>query len=189
MTAIDGSTFDLFDDLGLGADGDGAARAALTRRFAVFVTAGALLVGGAVAARAAIEAGPAPAELVAPASLVGVLGQPQRAADVLVEEPATAALDPATTRYLGETAAGRHFVAQSTAGLVCLVTVPVGDVADVGCADPVATAVLVEGQFARSEAVTVRLVPDGTVPEPDGVAAWQRVGANLWAHPGVALRS
>lgn len=183
MTAIDGSTFDLFDEL---TSGDAAERAAArrgsVRRLAVVLAAGALLVGSAVGARATLDARAVEPELVAPGVLFSVLTEPQGAADVLAEEPATSLLDPASTRFLGETAAGAHYLAVQ-GGLVCLVTVPLGDLAETGCTRPVADEGLLRTVFTSPEPHTVALVPDGLAPAADG-AAWERVGPNLYVRDG-----
>lgn len=186
MTAIGGSTFDLFDDF---ATGDPAGRAASrrgsVRRLVVVLAAGALLVGGAVGARAALESSSTEPARVAPSVLFGVLTEEQRDVDVLVDEPGTALLEPASTRFLGRTAAGSHYLAVRATGLVCLVTVPTGDVAEVGCTDPVATERLLSVEFASPEPHTVQLVPDGLAPASDG-RPWDRLSANLYVRAGTS---
>ncbi|WP_258724340.1 hypothetical protein [Cellulomonas sp. NS3] len=189
MTAIDGSTFDLFDDF---TSGDAAQRAASRlsslRRLAVVLTAGALVVSGAVGARAALDARSTEPVVVAPAVLFGVLAERQRDADVLAEEPGTALLDPASTRFLGETTAGSHYLAVHATGLVCLVTVPVGEVAEVGCTDPVASDHLLRAEHTSPVPLTLALVPDGLAPAADG-APWERLSANLYVRDGVSSHS
>lgn len=189
MTAIDGSTFDLFDDF---LSGDTAERAASrrssARRLAVVLTAGALVVGGAVGARAALDARSTELAVVEPAVLFGVLAERQRAADVLAEEPGTALLDPASTRFLGETSAGSHYLAVQATGLVCLVTVPVGDVVEMGCTDPVASDQLLRSELTSPVPQTLALVPDGLAPAADGTP-WERLSANLYVRDGVSSHS
>jgi hypothetical protein len=181
MTAIGGSAFDLFDDLALPVGADGGAVAGPTgRRVAVLVLAGALLLGGTVVARAALAAGGSDtAPRVAPGSLFAALDAPQRAADRIVSEPGTEHLDPTSTRLLGETAAGRHYVAVADGGLLCLATIAAGSVADVGCTEPVA-GVDLTASWSEPAAVTVRLVADQDVASVEQDAAWTRVGPNLY---------
>lgn len=186
MTAIDGSTFDLFDDFTSDGTAERAARRrGSLRRLGVVVAAGALVVGSAVGARAALDARDTAPVVVAPAVLFGALAEQQQEQDVLAEEPGTSLLDPASTRLLGVTSAGSHYLAVTRTGLVCLVTVPVGDVAETGCTDPVASDRLLRSELVSPEPQTLALVPDGLAPAADGTA-WEPVGPNLWVHAGVS---
>lgn len=187
MTAIGGSAFDLFDDLGSAHAERGGARQVPVRRLTVLLAAGTLLVGGGMAARASIDATGAAPERVAPATLFRVLAEPQRDVDVLAEEPGTALLDPTSTRLLGETSAGSHYLAVHATGLVCLVTVPVGDVAELGCTDPVASDRLLTVEVTEPEPHALALVPDGLAPAADG-STWERVGPNLYVRDGAPAR-
>ncbi len=170
-----------FEDLDLGeAFGDfGDAAAAPRRRSrawgaAAFLLAIALLVVGVVWLDAARRS---PVDVsAAPSDLVPALAAEQTAADRIAD----ADLDlidvvTTTTRRLGTSAWGEHYVGLTAGGAVCLLTVVEGDVPGQSCARPTTHLALTTADVDGRDVVW--LAAQGAGPTDAG---WAQLAPNLW---------
>ncbi|MBO3085072.1 hypothetical protein [Cellulomonas fengjieae] len=97
------------------------------------VAAATLVAGGVVWVRLA----QVPADVVAvdPATTLAVFGRPQGPADVVAaDDVAGTLIDPASTRLVAQTADARYYAGVSRTHLLCVLTVPAGDLPSTGCA-------------------------------------------------------
>ncbi|MDC7120312.1 hypothetical protein OMK64_02040 [Cellulomonas fimi] len=170
MTTID--DVDLFGEAFGGFRSVGVAR----RRHPAVLTVLALLAAAGVVGAGFVWArdnarGPL-LEHVDARTLLPVFATVQGADDVV--DPAQVGgllVDRASTRFLVETDTGRHFAAVGTTGELCLLTLPSGDLATLGCVPSVAGAQLTSGD--------VWLAAEGG-PAPAADDGWREAGPNLW---------
>lgn len=170
MTTID--DVDLFGEAFGGFRSVGVAR----RRHPAVLTVLALLAAAGVVGAGFVWArdnarGPV-VEQADARTLLPVFATAQGVDDVVDRaEIGSLAVEPASTRFLLETAAGRQFAAISTTGDLCVLTVPSGDLATLGCVRSVEGAQLVSGG--------VWLAAEGG-PAPAADDGWREAGPNLW---------
>ncbi|QHT57978.1 hypothetical protein GXP71_19095 [Cellulomonas sp. H30R-01] len=170
MTTID--DVDLFGEAFGGFRSVGVAR----RRHPAVLTVLALLAAAGVVGAGFVWArdnarGPV-VEHVDARTLLPVLATAQGADDVVDRaEIGSLAVEPASTRFLAETDSGRHFAAISASGDLCVLTVPSGDLATLGCVRSVVGAQLASGD--------VWLAAEGG-PAPAADDGWHEAGPNLW---------
>jgi hypothetical protein len=105
-----------------------------------------------------------------PVSLVPVLAESQRTADVIpASERADLLVDPRSTRLLLADDTASYYVASSPGNQLCLVSIPVGDLAQTVC-----ESTAIEPSVLRIDGVA--LVPTGaTAP-----AGWHEAAANVF---------
>lgn len=132
-------------------------------------TTGVLLAG--LATQLVLHREPAPAAVpLAPTEAFSILAEPQQPQDVVSADHLKYAVDPATTRLLGD----GYYLAVGRTGDACLVS---NGGVDVGCtafpADHRTTVMQVETPDRL-----LALVPDGFVAG----SAWSSVGRNLLVH-------
>lgn len=169
MTTID--DVDLFGETFGGFRSVGVAR---RRRPAVLTVLALLAAAGIVGAGfvwgRAYGQEPAP-EYVDAHTLLPAFAAPQTEQDVVTPaELGPLLVVPSSTRFLVETPSGRHFAAVSRTGDFCVLTVPSGDLAELGCVSPVVGAQIGSGD--------VRVFTDGgPAPAADG---WREAGPHVW---------
>ncbi|UJP40879.1 hypothetical protein [Cellulomonas palmilytica] len=170
-----------FEDLDLGeAFGDFGDAAAEPRRrsrawgAAAFLLAIALLVAGLVWVNAARQS---PLDVSAtPTAVVPALAAEQTAADRITDAD-LGAIDvvATTTRRLGTSAWGEHYVGLTASGSVCLLTVVEGDLPGQSCARPTTHLALTTSDVDGRDVVW--LAAQGAEPSDEG---WQLLAPNLW---------
>lgn len=170
MTTID--DVDLFGEAFGGFRSVGVAR----RRHSAVLTVLALLAAAGVVGAGFVWArdnarGPV-VEHVDARTLLPVFATAQGADDVV--DPAEIGrllVDRSSTRFLAETESGRQYAAVSTTGELCVLTLPPGDLAELGCVQSVTGAQLASGD--------VWLAAEGG-PAPAADDGWREAGPNLW---------
>ncbi|AEE44676.1 hypothetical protein [Cellulomonas fimi] len=137
---------------------------------ALVLVAGLALVAVAFVWARDARAADAPAH-VEPLTLLAAFGDAQTAVDSIPADAARALLvEPSSTRFLVETASGKHYAAVSRTGELCVVTLPSGDVPEAGCVASVADARIASGD--------VWLAADADrAPTDEG---WRSAGPNVW---------
>ncbi|WP_155856200.1 hypothetical protein [Cellulomonas sp. URHD0024] len=160
---------DLFSDVFTGFRGVGASTRHSRLLTALTLVAALLLVVGGLVWSSLARQTPA-VDAIDPADLVPVLAESQRAGDVIASSDlADLLIYPESTRYLTSDDTTTYFVATAPDDKLCLLAMPVGDLAQTSCASTAGTP-----HVLRLE--NVMLVPAGaTAP-----AGWHEAAANVF---------